>query len=156
MNIHYSQAVVGPHDLAALPDDLRSTPLDDHAALVRAANRIRWSPSARARSEFTQRARAEQRPVAAVQRDILVAGIQRALEYQYSPQTVRLGSAWIVDDDGHEVAIVPAALRPDHFARWLAQEARAAAESVALHRPYPLAEGVIEVEYAGATGAPAR
>lgn len=140
MGIHRKQVLIGPQALAGSPSDFRGTPVNDWNALSQIALQIKWNASPKARYELTRRATIEKRAVHFVQHDILVEGLQRALEYQYTPQTVRLGSAWITDDDGHEAVIVPAALIADAFCRWLSQEARSAAESITLDEPYPLTE----------------
>ena len=133
---------------------LPNSPLDDLALLADRAGRdgerlaaldrlvagIAWAPrNPRVRRALVQRASSDRSGVADVKRQELRAAVYLALAERERPQPHRFGTSWLSDERGRALDVVPVRLPPELFRRWLADEARKAAEASLLGRAYPVA-----------------
>jgi hypothetical protein len=126
-------------DLALLTDLVRAGDRERLAALDRVIAGIAWVPRNRhVRRALEERALGDGCPVADVKQQELRAGVYLALAERGRPQPHRFGRAWLTDERGRALEVVPARLPPDLFRRWLADEARKAAEASLLGRAYPV------------------
>jgi hypothetical protein len=104
----------------------------------RIVDTIAWSPrNPLVRRAIEERARADGCSVAEVRRRELQAALYLALAERGRPQTHRFGRSWLTDESGRAAETIPEQLPPELFERWLADEARKAAEASLLGHAYP-------------------
>jgi hypothetical protein len=107
------------------------------ADVDRIVDSIAWSPrNPLVRRAIEERAGADGCTVAEVRRRELRAALCLALAERGRPQAHRFGRRWLTDAGGRAAAI-PEHLPPELYERWLADEARKAAEASLLGHAYP-------------------
>lgn len=137
MGIHFSQVLAPKRDFVYPSGQTCNVAAKKWSDIENMVRDMQWNPSPQARIEIMRRARQHQRADTEVRHDALVAGMDLALARQHEAQPVRFGPQWVVDDDGQKMPVVPNNLAPDYYRRWLAQEAREAAEAHLRGLPYP-------------------
>lgn len=101
----------------------------------------RWNPGGHGRlagqRRITARASENGRAYDEERIDLCRIGLLLAARDIERPQTIRLGSGWVVGVDGHKIGVEPSRLRPPAAIRWFAKAAKSAAQATLWDEPWP-------------------
>jgi hypothetical protein len=112
--------------------------LDAHLSALAEGLAARWRPYGHAeRVALRDRAQANERSIDEEKVDLARVGLLLAATDLDRPQTIRLGTRWVVDDEGRKVEIPPSELMFGHAIRWYASAAKAAMTAVLLDEGWP-------------------
>lgn len=112
--------------------------LNAHLDVLAKGLATRWRPYGQAaRIALRDRALANDQSVDEEKVDLARVGLLLAATDLDRPQTIRLGTRWVVDDAGRQVEIPPSELMFGWAIRWYASAAKAAMSATLLDEPWP-------------------